>query len=88
MRKALDSYGDKGVLADMRGVTEAFPYHAEIRQATEAARGSALSMRRRRAILVGSDVQYGIARQFQALLPGEVEIFRDEEEATNWLAPN
>lgn len=42
----------------------------------------------RTAILVGSDVQYGMARMFMALtelVHPHVEVFRDEETAFRWL---
>ena len=86
LRKDLDARGEgKSVLADMRAVTGEFPYSEQIRSAVANVRDSKASAARRRAVLVGSDVQYGIARMFQSLLPGEVEVFRDEEAAVSWL---
>ena len=86
LRKDLDARGEgNNVLADMRGVTGEFPYSEQIRSAVSMVRESKTSAARRRAVLVGSDVQFGIARMFQSLLPGEVEVFRDEEAAVAWL---
>ena len=42
----------------------------------------------RTAILVATDVQYGMARMFMALtdlVHPDVEVFRDEQEALQWL---
>ena len=42
----------------------------------------------RRAMAVGSDVVYGMARMYQAMSPGrddEMEIFRDRDSAFEWL---
>src|SRR5258707_12574727 len=78
LRKDLDARGEgNSVLADMRGVTGDFPYSEQIRSVVANVRESKTSATRRRAVLVGSDVQFGIARMFQSLLPGEVEVFRD-----------
>ena len=86
IRKDLDARGEgSSVLADMRGVTGDFPYSEQIRSAVANVRDSKTSAVRRRAVLVGSDVQFGIARMFQSLLPGEVQVFRDEETAISWL---
>ena len=86
LRRDLDARGEgNNVLADMRGVTGDFPYSEQIRDAVATVRQSKTSAARRRAVLVGSDVQFGIARMFQSLLPGEVEVFRDEETALSWL---
>ena len=86
LRKDLDSRGPRDtVLADLRAVTQDFPYAEQVRSAVDLVRNDQASNRRRRAVLVGSDVQFGIARMFQALLPGEVEIFRDEQAAVDWL---
>ena len=42
----------------------------------------------RRALLVGSDVAYGLARMLQALREGnqpEIRVFRDVDQALGWL---
>ena len=73
------------VLADIRDVTGEFPYHDEIRLLIGRVKDSKAAAARRRAVIVGSDIQFGIARVFQSLLPGEVEVFRDELSAVSWL---
>jgi hypothetical protein len=86
LRKTLDA-ADRGqsVLADIRDVTEQFPYYDQIRAAIDRVKDSKPAATRRRAVIVGSEVQFGIARAFQSLLPGEVEVFRDEGAALIWL---
>lgn len=42
----------------------------------------------KRALLVGSDVAYGLARMLQALREGsrpEIQVFRDVDQALGWL---
>jgi len=86
LRKLLDGNAGLGrVLADIRDVTGEFPYHDEIRLLIGRVKDSKAAAARRRAVIVGSDIQFGIARVFQSLLPGEVEVFRDELSAVSWL---
>ena len=85
LRKLLDAGEGHRVLADIRDVTEQFPYYDEIRKVIDRLKGSKASATRRRAVIVGSDLQFGVARVFQSLLPGQVEVFRDEAAAVVWL---
>ena len=86
LREVLDDGdGHRLVFSDLRGVTEQFPHYSEIRLSVDRVRSSKTSAARRRAMVVNSDVQFGVARVFQSLLPGEVQVFRDEESAIAWL---
>ena len=86
MRQALEDPGaSRLVLADLRPLSENLPHTDDIRSLVARVAGSAGSAARRRAILVATDVQFGVARIFQSLLPGEVEVFRDEAAAVAWL---
>ncbi len=80
-----DGPGHRRLLADIRGVTEQFPYYSEIRASIERVRSNKASAARLRAFVVHSDLQFGVARVFQSSLPDVVQVFRDEEAAISWL---
>jgi hypothetical protein len=72
-------------LCDLREVTRLATSTTTLR---DLARSSVFAPGARRAFVVGSDVNYGIARMFQTYceLAGlEVNVFRDEPSATAWL---
>ena len=74
-------------LIDARGVTHMLVTGDAIRALAEA---NVLSATSRRAILVASTAQFGLARMFQALRargPERIEIFTDPDEAMRWLGP-
>ena len=73
-------------LIDMRNASGPLPKFPDIRDtvgAFDADAGQAHD--RRRAVIVSSDVQFGVARSFAALVPGQMEVFRDERSAIAWL---
>jgi hypothetical protein len=71
-------------LIDVRGVTTP-GYHEATSIVKAALKAGAFPLRR--GYLVGSAVQFGFARQLQALAPAsmEIEIFTSESEALVWL---
>ena len=72
-------------LLDFRGVTSVRLTAAGVRAVAEAKNFGAGS---RRAIVVASNVAYGMARMFEILRdpePDTVEVFRDLAEARRWL---
>jgi len=72
-------------LCDLREVTEVRVGASGIR---EVAALNPFGAGARRAVVVGSDVVFGLARMYQMLTessPDEVEIFRDLDEALRWL---
>ena len=74
------------LLIDMRGATGPLPKFPDIRDTVGAFESDARYARdRRRAVIVSSDLQFGIARSFQAMVTGEMEVFRDEATAIEWL---
>lgn len=73
------------VLIDVSKTTGPLPKFQDIREiVTGLDTESPATQTRRRAVVVSSDVQFGVARTFQAILPGETEVFRDEA-ALVWL---
>lgn len=80
-----DPAASRLVLADLRLLSEDLPHADQIRSLVSRIAGSSGAAARRRAMLVATDVQFGVARIFQSLLPGEVEVFRDEATAIAWL---
>jgi len=77
--------GHRLILADLRGLNGHLPHVDEIRSLIARVANSGGAAARRRAVVVSTDVQFGVARIFQSLLPGEVGVFRDEAEAVAWL---
>jgi hypothetical protein len=74
------------LLIDMRGTTGPLPKFPKIRETLGAFdTNNQPSRERRRAVIVSSDVQFGVARSFQALVPGDMAVFRDEASAIAWL---
>jgi hypothetical protein len=74
------------LLIDISRATGPLPMFPDIRELVSGFDiESAAARTRRRAVLVSSDVQFGVARTFQAILPGEMEVFRDEGAALTWL---
>jgi hypothetical protein len=74
------------VLIDIRDATGPLPRYPDIRETVSALDQPSTGAReRKRAVLVSSDVQFGVARTFQAIAPGQMEIFRDESTALAWL---
>lgn len=72
-------------LADLREVTEIRVTAAAIR---EVAGLNPFGSGARRALAVGSDVVFGMARMYQILTdqsPDEFEVFRDLDRALEWL---
>ena len=68
-------------LVDARGVTKGIPNLSQM-QAILHAIGKPPH---KRAIVVGSNVQFGAGRIAEALDPKGVKVFRDEESARKWL---
>lgn len=90
MRAVQQAYRDRPdvqrVLFDIRNLTGSMPRFDGINTTVQSLDSRNPAARaRRRAILVSGDLQYGIARTFAVLLPGRVEVFRDETSAVNWL---
>jgi hypothetical protein len=74
------------LLLDIQAASGPMPRFADIREIVGSFDTSTEAVRaRRRAIVVSSDVQFGIARTFQAIVPGDMEVFRDEQSALDWL---
>jgi hypothetical protein len=74
------------LLLDIQGATGPLPRFPEVREIVGSFNTDSPDVRsRRRAVLVASDVQFGIARTFQAIVPGDMEVFRDEASAVAWL---
>ena len=74
------------LLIDIRDATGPLPKYLNIRETVDALdQSSSAALERKRAVLVSSDVQFGVARTFQALVPGEMEVFRDEPSALAWI---
>ena len=75
-------------LVDMRGVTK-FLTAEETAQLAEQLKSSPKVVNRaRRALLVGSELSFGMYRMFEALMSGgtvEYFVFRDEAEARAWV---
>ncbi len=85
LRNEPDFEPDFGQLADCREI-EAVDMTTE--GVEEAARRSPFSEGARRAIVVRSDLTFGMARMFEALrheAPDEVHVFRDVADALRWL---
>jgi len=82
-RLILAGYIRPGVveLVDTRGVTRGIPNLSQM-QAILHAIGKPPD---RRAIVVGSSLQFGAGRMAEVLDPTGIKIFRDEESARNWL---
>ena len=77
-------------LSDLSAATEFEVGFAEFYELSLRRRGSPLANDIRSAILVATDVQYGLARMFQTLNDHPrvaVEIFRDLSEALAWVSP-
>jgi hypothetical protein len=73
-------------LIDMRNASGPLPKFPDIRDTVGAFEADVSHAReRKRAVIVASDVQFGIARSFQALVGGQMEVFRDEATAIEWL---
>jgi hypothetical protein len=73
-------------LVDMRNASGPLPKFPDIRDTVGAFEADSHHAReRRRAVIVLNDVQFGIARSFQALVGGQMEVFRDEPSAISWL---
>lgn len=75
-------------LIDLRGVTKLLTTEDTGRLAQTIKSTPNLVGRSRRALLVGSDLSYGMYRMFEALVSGgnaEYRVFRDETEAREWL---
>jgi len=87
----IDPAARPGLLAlvDCRGASTLFSTADLKILAAEAVVAYALTaIRQRCAVLVASDVAYGLARMYEVLLkdtPIDLEFFRDAEEATSWL---
>ena len=84
------SLGDIGVLKlmliDMRNASGPLPKFPDIRDTVGAFEADSRHARnRKRAVIVANDVQFGIARSFAAMVPGQMEVFRDEAAAIEWL---
>lgn len=74
------------LLIDMRNATGPLPKFPEIRSTIGAFDTDLEHAReRKRAVIVSNDLQFGIARSFQALVSGRMEVFREEESAIAWL---
>jgi len=74
------------LLIDIRGSRGAFPRFPDIRDTVGAFESDVrFASERRRAVVVSSDVQFGVARSFEALVTGEMQVFRDEPSAIAWL---
>ena len=85
LRQTLGDITDvRRILIDIRDATGPLPKYPDIRE-TVGAVGKTPENERRRAFVVSSDVQFGVARTFQAIVPGSMEVFRDESAAVEWL---
>ena len=74
------------LLIDMRAATGPLPKFPDIRDTIGAFDAdSHVARERKRAVIVANDVQFGVARSFQAIVPGQMEVFRDEAAAIAWL---
>ena len=74
------------LLIDISRATGPLPKFPDIREIVTVFDTESIAARtRRRAVVVSSDVQFGVARTFQAILPGDMDVFRDEESAVAWL---
>ena len=74
------------LLIDMRAAAGKMPRFPDIRDTVGAFEtDSRFAKDRKRAVIVSNDVQFGIARSFQAIVPGQMEVFRDEPSAITWL---
>jgi hypothetical protein len=75
-------------LVDLRGVTRLLTTD-EISQLAETIRSSPkVVAQTRRALLVGSDLSFGMYRMFESLASGgsvDYRVFRDEAEARAWV---
>lgn len=74
--------------ADATGITGAHIAFDEVVQLTQDRRNRSLARDVRTAILVASDLAFGISRMYQALLDHpqvEMEVFRDRRRALAWL---
>ena len=68
-------------LVDARSVTRSIPNLAQMRSILHAIGTPPI----KRAVLVGSLVQYNAGRIAEALNPNGVRVFREEAEALDWL---
>lgn len=81
-----DTGASRYLLIDISRSTGPLPKFPDIREIVTVFDTESIAARtRRRAVVVSSDVQFGVARTFQAILPGDMEVFRDEESALTWL---
>ncbi|HXF10807.1 MAG TPA: STAS/SEC14 domain-containing protein [Desulfuromonadaceae bacterium] len=75
-------------LVDMRGATAGLTSD-ELRQIAETIKANPeVASGARRALLVSSDLMYGLYRMFAAYMsdgPNEYRVFRDEKQALEWL---
>ena len=84
--ETIDARAMRRLLIDIRAASGPLPKFPDIRETIAAFDADTSTTRaRRRAVIVSSDVQFGIARSFQALVDGEMEVFRDEAAAIAWL---
>lgn len=77
----------RAVLWDCRGLTS-YPPSEGMAQMAEDAHGSGLSRANRVAVVVASEVAYGLARMGEAHaaeLGGDLQIFREMDSARRWL---
>ncbi len=86
LREDPDFRSEYDQLLDLSGATGESLSSGAVRR---LARGEPIfSVRSRRAIVVASDLGFGLARMFQTLRKdeaGEIEIFRSVDEARRWL---
>jgi len=76
---------DMRQLSDFRDITDLKISSATIRAMVSS---STFGAGARRAVIVGSDASYGMARMYQILqdtAPDSVDVFRDEKAALEWL---
>jgi hypothetical protein len=87
LRQSLGDLNEvRRILVDIRAVTGPLPKYLDIRDTVGSLDDASAGVReRKRAVIVSSDVQFGVARTFQALAPGQMEVFRDEPAAIAWL---
>ena len=74
-------------IVDMTGIEEMQLTPAGVRELSE--RPPIFSLQSRRAIVVGGDLGYGLARVYQARrgdVAGEIQVFRASAEAEVWLS--
>ncbi|MFC1575068.1 hypothetical protein ACFL5A_00275 [Gemmatimonadota bacterium] len=82
---------DPGFRPDLRQLvlfTEATAFFLTTEGVKRLASTDPFSVGSRRAFVADQDLQFGIARMYQAMTEGtgaELRVFRDEAEARNWL---